>query len=515
MTALITATAAEQAAALAAGEVSSRELTQAHLERIAVVDGAVNAFLDVDADRALADADAADTARRDGTATSELTGVPVAVKDLFVTRGQVTTAASRILEGWVPPYDATAVTNLRGAHLPILGKTNLDEFAMGGSTEHSAFGRTANPWDLGRIPGGSSGGSAAAVGAYETPLALGTDTGGSIRQPAAVTGTVGVKPTYGTVSRFGVIAMASSLDTPGPMARTVLDTALLHDVIASYDPLDSTSLTDAPRGMAAVVRAAQQGRDLTGTRVGVIAELDGGHAYQAGVMDSFHAALALLEEAGASIETVSLPNLEYSLDAYYLIMPAEASSNLARYDGMRYGLRVEPTEGPVTAETVMAATRGAGFGDEAKRRIILGTHVLSAGYYDAYYGSAQKVRTLVQRDLNAAFADFDVLVSPTSPVTAYRFGEKDDPMAMYALDVTTIPANLAGIPGMSLPSGLSDDALPVGFQILAPQRADDRLYRVGAVLEAALEERWGGRLLDRAPVLNEAAVAGVRNKKEA
>lgn len=515
MSALITATAAEQAAALAAGDISSRELTQAHLERIALVDGAVNAFLDVNVDKALADADAADAARRDGTATHELTGVPVAVKDLFVTRGQVTTAASRILEGWVPPYDATAVTNLRAARLPILGKTNLDEFAMGGSTEHSAFGRTANPWDLGRIPGGSSGGSAAAVGAYEAPLALGTDTGGSIRQPAAVTGTVGVKPTYGTVSRFGVIAMASSLDTPGPMARTVLDTALLHDVIASYDPLDSTSLNDAPRGMAAVVRAAQQGRDLTGTRVGVIAELDGGHAYQADVMDSFHAALALLEEAGASIETVSLPNLEYALDAYYLIMPAEVSSNLARYDGMRYGLRVEPTEGPVTAETVMAATRGAGFGDEAKRRIILGTHVLSAGYYDAYYGSAQKVRTLVQRDLSAAFADFDVLVSPTSPVTAYRFGEKDDPMAMYALDVTTIPANLAGIPGMSLPSGLSDDALPVGFQILAPQRADDRLYRVGAVLEAVLEERWGGRLLDRAPVLDEAAVVGVRNKKEA
>ena len=515
MTTLITSTAAEQAAALAAGEVSSRELTLAHLERIAVVDDALNAFLDVDADKALADADAADAARRDGTATSELAGVPVAVKDLFVTRGQVTTAASRILEGWVPPYDATAVTNLRQAHLPVLGKTNLDEFAMGGSTEHSAFGRTANPWDLGRIPGGSSGGSAAAVGSYEAPLALGTDTGGSIRQPAAVTGTVGVKPTYGTVSRFGVIAMASSLDTPGPMARTVLDTALLHDVIASWDPLDSTSLSDAPRGMAQVVRDAQRGRDLTGTRVGVIAELDGGQAYQAGVMDSFHSALVLLEQAGASIETVHLPNLEYALDAYYLIMPAEVSSNLARYDGMRYGLRVEPSEGPVTAETVMAATRGAGFGDEVKRRIILGTHVLSAGYYDAYYGSAQKVRTLVQRDLASAFSRFDVLVSPTSPVTAYRFGEKDDPMAMYALDVTTIPANLAGIPGMSLPSGLSDDALPVGFQILAPQRADDRLYRVGAVLEAALEERWGGRLLERAPVLDESAVAGVRNKKEA
>ena len=512
---LLTASAAEQAAALSEGRVSSRELTRAHLDRIAEVDGAVHAFLDVDAGRALADADAADAARAAGRAPHELTGVPVAVKDLFVTRGQVTTAASRILQGWVPPYDATAVANLRSARLPILGKTNLDEFAMGGSTEHSAFGRTANPWDLSRIPGGSSGGSAAAVAAFEAPLALGTDTGGSIRQPAAVTGTVGVKPTYGTVSRFGVIAMASSLDTPGPMGRTVLDTALLHDVIASYDPLDSTSLERVPRGMAGVVRAAQDGRDLTGLKVGVIAELDGGEGYHDGVVESFHSALVLLQEAGASVETVSLPNLEYALDAYYLIMPAEASSNLARYDGVRYGLRVEPDQGPVTAETVMAATRGAGFGDEVKRRIILGTHVLSAGYYDAYYGSAQKVRTLVQRDFDAAWEGFDVLVSPTAPVTAYRFGDKDDPLAMYALDVTTIPANLAGIPGMSLPSGLSDDGLPVGFQILAPQRADDRLYRVGGVLEAALEDRWGGPLLAQAPVLDAAVAAGARNKKEA
>ena len=500
---LIRSSAADQAAALAAREVSSRDLTQAHLDRISAVDGAVGAFLDVDAERALSQADAADTARKEGRTTNELTGVPVAVKDLIVTRGQVTTAASRILEGWVPPYDATLVRNLRAAHTPILGKTNLDEFAMGGSTEHSAFGRTANPWDLGRIPGGSSGGSAAAVGAYEAPVAVGTDTGGSIRQPAAVTGTVGVKPTYGTVSRFGVIAMASSLDTPGPMARTVLDAALLHDVIASHDPLDSTSLSDAPRGMAAVVRAAQKGRDLTGLRVGVISELDGGEGYHDGVVNSFHAALKLLEAAGAQVETVSLPHLEYALDAYYLIMPAEASSNLARYDGMRYGLRVEPTSGPVTAETVMAATRGAGFGDEVKRRIILGTHVLSAGYYDAYYGSAQKVRTLVQRDFDAAWDKADVLVSPTAPVTAYRFGEKDDPLAMYKLDVTTIPANLAGVPGMSLPSGLSDDGLPVGFQILAPQRTDDRLYLAGAVLEAALEETWGAPLLSRAPELEE------------
>ncbi|RRD30964.1 Asp-tRNA(Asn)/Glu-tRNA(Gln) amidotransferase subunit GatA [Actinomyces bowdenii] len=503
MKGLIRGTAAQQAAALAAGEVSSRELTAAHLERIEAVDGAVGAFLDVDADRALEAADAADAARRSGAAVGELTGVPVAVKDLICTRGQATTAASRILEGWVPPYDATLVRNLRAVGLPILGKTNLDEFAMGGSTEHSAFKRTANPWDLERIPGGSSGGSAAAVGAFEAPVAVGTDTGGSIRQPAAVTGTVGVKPTYGTVSRYGVIAMASSLDTPGPMARTVLDTALLHDVIASYDPLDSTSLDDAPRGMAAVVRAAQEGRDLSGLRVGVISELDGGQGYHDGVVDSFHAAVELLQGAGARVDAVSLPHLEYALDAYYLIMPAEASSNLARYDGMRYGLRVEPDSGPVTAETVMAATRGAGFGDEVKRRIILGTHVLSAGFYDAYYASAQKVRTLIQRDFAAAWECFDVLVSPTAPVTAYRFGEKDDPLAMYKLDVTTIPANLAGVPAMSLPSGLSGDGLPVGFQILAPQRADDRLYRVGAVLEAALEEQWGAPLLARAGELEE------------
>lgn len=501
MTISIHSTAAEQAAALAAGEVSSRELTQAHLDRIDSVDAAVGAFLDVDADQALAAADAADAARSAGEELPELAGVPVAVKDLFVTRGQATTAASKILEGWIPPYDATAVANVRAAHMPILGKTNLDEFAMGGSTEHSAFRRTSNPWDLDRIPGGSSGGSAAAVAAFETPLAFGTDTGGSIRQPASVTGTVGVKPTYGTISRYGVIAMASSLDTPGPMARTVLDTALLHDVMASYDPLDSTSLTDAPRGMAAVTREAQASGSLAGLRVGVISELDGGEGYDQGVLDSFHAALAQLEAAGATVESVSLPNLEYALDAYYLIMPAEVSSNLARYDGMRYGLRVEPAEGPVTAETVMATTRGAGFGDEVKRRIILGTHVLSAGYYDAYYGAAQKVRTLVQRDFEAAFSRFDVLVSPTAPITAYRFGEKDDPLAMYKLDVTTIPANLAGIPGMSLPSGLSTDGLPVGFQILAPQRADDRLYRVGAVLEARLEQAWGGSLLAQAPDL--------------
>ncbi|MGN8246012.1 Asp-tRNA(Asn)/Glu-tRNA(Gln) amidotransferase subunit GatA, partial [Cellulomonas soli] len=389
---------------------------------------------------------------------------------------------------------------IKAAGLPILGKTNMDEFAMGSSTEHSAYGNTHNPWDLTRIPGGSGGGSAAAVAAYEAPLAIGTDTGGSIRQPGAVTGTVGVKPTYGSVSRYGLIAMASSLDQAGPVTRTVLDSALLHELIGGHDPRDSTSI---PERLPDLVGAARRGAtgDLTGVRVGVVKELSG-EGYQQGVSARFAESLALLEAAGAEIVEVSCPHFEYALGAYYLIMPSEASSNLAKFDGMRFGLRVEPTEGPVTAERVMAATRGQGFGDEVKRRIILGTYALSAGYYDAYYGSAQKVRTLIQRDFAAAFAQADVLVSPTAPTTAFKLGEKlDDPLAMYLNDVATIPANLAGVPGLSVPNGLSDDGLPVGFQVLAPAKADDRLYRVGAALEALLEKTWGGPLLAQAPEL--------------
>jgi aspartyl-tRNA(Asn)/glutamyl-tRNA(Gln) amidotransferase subunit A len=489
--------AGDLAALLQAGEVSSVEVTQAHLDRIRGVDGAVHAFLHVSETEALATARAVDVRRSAGEHLHGLAGVPIAVKDVVVTKGLPTTAGSRILEGWVPPYDATLVQRLRSAGLPVLGKTNLDEFAMGSSTEHSGYGPTRNPWDLDRIPGGSGGGSAAAVAAYEAPLAIGTDTGGSIRQPAAVTGTVGVKPTYGGVSRYGLIALASSLDQAGPVSRSVLDAALLHEVIGGHDPRDSTSL---PEPLPDVVRAAHHG-DVRGLRVGVVRELTG-DGYQRGVRASFEAAVALLEDAGAEIVDVSCPSFEYALAAYYLILPAEASSNLAKFDGMRFGLRVEPGEGPVTAERVMAATRGAGFGDEAKRRIILGTYALSAGYYDAYYGSAQKVRTLIQRDFAAAFARADVLVSPTAPTTAFRLGEKlDDPLAMYLNDVATIPANLAGIPGMSLPSGLSDDGLPVGFQILAPARADDRLYRVGGLLESALIERWGGPVLSAAPEL--------------
>ncbi|SDD61198.1 aspartyl/glutamyl-tRNA(Asn/Gln) amidotransferase subunit A [Sanguibacter gelidistatuariae] len=492
--------AAQLAAHLTSGEVSSVEATQAHLDRIGDVDGAIHAFLHVSTDEALATARDIDARRAAGEDLHPLAGVPIAIKDVVVTKGLPTTAGSKILEGWIPPYDATLIEKIKAAGLPILGKTNMDEFAMGSSTEHSAYGNTHNPWDLDRIPGGSGGGSAAAVAAFEAPLAIGTDTGGSIRQPGAVTGTVGVKPTYGGVSRYGLIAMASSLDQAGPVTRTVLDSALLHELIGGHDPRDSTSLNESVPNL---VDAARQGAlgDLTGVRVGVVTELSG-DGYQEGVSARFAESLELLRSAGAEIVEVSCPNFKYALSAYYLIMPSEASSNLAKFDGMRFGLRVVPEEGPVTAERVMAATRGAGFGDEVKRRIILGTYALSAGYYDAYYGSAQKVRTLIQRDFDAAFAQADVLVSPTAPTTAFKFGEKlDDPLAMYLNDVATIPANLAGIPGMSLPNGVSDDGLPVGFQILAPARADARLYRVGAALEAALENLWGGPILAQAPEL--------------
>ena len=500
MSDLIRLSAADLAERLGAGDVSSVEATRAHLDRIAAVDTDVHAFLHSNTDEALAAAADVDARRAAGEELHPLAGVPIAVKDVVVTKNQVTTAGSRMLEHWVPPYDATLVERLRAAGMPILGKTNMDEFAMGSSTEHSAFGPTRNPWDLGRIPGGSGGGSAAAVAAFEAPFAIGTDTGGSIRQPAAVTGTVGVKPTYGSVSRYGLIALASSLDQAGPCTRTVLDAALLHEVIGGHDPRDSTSLPEPAPSYSGAARAGASA-DLRGMRIGVVKEL-GGEGYQTGVRASFEASLELLTKAGAEIVEVSCPSFDAALAAYYLILPSEASSNLAKFDGMRFGLRVEPEEGPLTAERVMAATRGAGFGAEVKRRIILGTYALSAGYYDAYYGSAQKVRTLIQRDFDAAFAQADVLVSPTAPTTAFRFGEKvDDPMAMYLNDVATIPANLAGIPGLSLPSGLSDDGLPVGFQILAPARADDRLYHVGAALEQLLLTEWGAPLLSRAPEL--------------
>ncbi|MFM8366630.1 MAG: Asp-tRNA(Asn)/Glu-tRNA(Gln) amidotransferase subunit GatA [Candidatus Nanopelagicaceae bacterium] len=491
---MIRKNASEMAAALAAKEISSVELVNAHFDRIAEVDTQVKAFLYLDKDGALSQAKAVDDARAKGETLAPLAGVPVALKDIFTQKDVPTTAGSKILEGWRPPYDATVTANLKKNGIVILGKTNMDEFAMGSSTENSAYHPTHNPWDLTRIPGGSGGGSSASLAAFEAPLALGTDTGGSIRQPAAVTGTVGVKPTYGAVSRYGMIAFSSSLDQGGPCARTVLDAALLHEAIAGHDQKDSTSI-NAPTPK--VVDAAKRA-DVKGLKIGVIKELQG-DGYQKGVLNRFNESIELLSSLGAEIVEVSCPSFEYALAAYYLIAPSECSSNLARFDAMRYGLRV----GAGDAEAVMSATREAGFGREVKRRIILGTYALSSGYYDAYYGSAQKVRTLIMQDYAKAFAGVDVLVSPTAPTTAFKIGEKsNDPLAMYLNDVATIPVNLAGICGMSLPSGLADeDNLPTGFQIMAPAMEDQRLYNVGAALEAALLSKWGAPLLAKAPAL--------------
>ncbi|HEX3907663.1 MAG TPA: Asp-tRNA(Asn)/Glu-tRNA(Gln) amidotransferase subunit GatA [Mycobacteriales bacterium] len=484
---LLRCSASALAARIAAREVSAVEVTQAHLDRIEEVDGAVHAFLHVDADNALATAARVDA----GELTGPLAGVPLALKDIVVTKGVPTTAGSRILEGWIQPYDATIVTRMRDAGIVILGKTNMDEFAMGSSTEHSAFGPTHNPWDLTRTPGGSGGGTSAAIASYQAPLGIGTDTGGSIRQPGAVTGTVGVKPTYGGVSRYGLVAFSSSLDQAGPCARTVLDAALLHSIIAGHDPMDSTSI-DGP--VPPVVEAART-TDISGMRIGVVKEF-AGEGYQAGVTARFDEAVALLETLGAKVVEVSCPHFGYALPAYYLIAPSEASSNLARYDAMRYGLRVGD-DGEASAEEVMAVTRAAGFGTEVKRRVILGTYALSAGYYDAYYGQAQRVRTLISRDFAAAFESVDVLVSPTTPTTAFELGSRvDDPMAMYLADLCTIPSNLYGGPALSVPCGLAEDGLPVGLQVMAPVQADERMYRVAAAVEAALGT---DQLLEQAP----------------
>ncbi len=492
---MIQQNAAQMADALAKGEITSVELTQAHLDRTAAVDGQVKAFLHVDSEGALAQAKDVDARRKSGEKLSPLAGVPLALKDVLAQKGVPTTAGSKILQGWRPPYDSTVVSKLKSAGVVIMGKTNMDEFAMGSSTENSGYGPTFNPWDLSRTPGGSSGGSAAAVSSYEAPLAIGSDTGGSIRQPAALTGIVGVRPTYGAVSRFGLIAYSSSLDQAGPFGRTVLDTALLHEVMAGHDPKDATSI-NAP--VPAVVAAAKSG-DVKGMKVGVIKQLQG-EGYQKGVQARFDESLQVLASLGAEILEVDCPSFEYALAAYYLIAPSECSSNLARFDAMRYGLRTGDLDG-ASAEAVMAATRSAGFGREVKRRIILGTYALSSGYYDAYYGSAQKIRTLIIQDYAKAFAQADVLVSPTAPTTAYKIGEKvDDPLAMYLGDVATIPVNLAGICGMSLPAGLADeDNLPVGFQIMAPAMQDQRLYQAGAALEAALLSKWGAPILSKAP----------------
>lgn len=494
---LVRQSAATLATAIARGEVSSEQVTKAHLDRITEVDGQVHAFLFVDPEASLARAREIDAQISSGVIASPLAGVPIALKDLLATRGVPTTCGSKILEGWIPPYNATIVERLEAAGMVSLGKTNMDEFAMGSSTENSGYGPTHNPWDLERIPGGSGGGSAAAIASFEAPLAIGTDTGGSIRQPAAVTGTVGVKPTYGGVSRYGIVALASSLDQAGPCARSVMDTALLHSVIAGHDPRDSTSI-NAP--VPDVIAAAKSG-DVRGMRIGVIKQLQG-EGFQAGVISQFNAALEILAGLGAEIVEVSCDHFQYALGAYYLILPSEASSNLARFDGMRFGIRVGD-DGQHSVEQVMSATREAGFGAEVKRRIMLGTYALSSGYYDAYYGQAQKIRTLITRDFEAAFAQVDVLVSPTAPTTAFKLGAKvDDPLAMYLNDIATIPVNLAGNCAMSLPAGLApEDGLPVGFQIIAPAMADDRLYKVGSALEAALVDKWGGLLIDKVPSL--------------
>jgi aspartyl-tRNA(Asn)/glutamyl-tRNA(Gln) amidotransferase subunit A len=457
------------------GERTARSVVEAALEAIAARDPELHAFLHVAAIEAVATADAVDDALRSGRDPGPLSGVPVALKDNLCTRGIPTTCASRILEGWLPPYDATVVNRLRDAGAVVVGKTNLDEFAMGSSTENSCKGPTRHPMDPARVPGGSSGGSAAAVAAGLVPLGLGSDTGGSVRQPAALCGTVGVKPTYGVVSRYGLIAFASSLDQIGPLARSVADAALLLEVIGGHDPLDSTSL-DMP--VPEVTRSLDAGVD--GLRVGVVDELVDDTAPD--VARRVREAAEHLAEAGALVEEVAVPEMRFGLSAYYLIAPAEASSNLARYDGVRYGLRVDAPD----VAAMNTATRTAGFGAEVKRRIMLGTYALSAGYYDAYYGKAQRVRTLMIRAFERAYERFDVLLGATAPTTAFALGERTaDPLAMYMSDVCTIPSNLSGHPAISVPFGAGDDGLPVGVQVLAPALCEERMFQVAAELERA------------------------------
>lgn len=484
-TGLTSLSASELAEKIHSREVSSVEATQAHLDRIAEVDEELGAFLHVGADEALAAARAVDESLDKGEKpASPLAGVPLALKDVFVTTDAPTTCASKMLEGYMSPYDATVVMKIRGAGIPILGKTNMDEFAMGSSTENSAYHVTKNPWDRTRTPGGSGGGTAAALASGEAPIGIGTDTGGSIRQPAALTGTVGVKPTYGGVSRYGLVACASSLDQGGPCARTVLDTALLHEVIAGVDPHDATTV-DTP--VPDVVGAAREGAkgDLSGVKVGVVKQFVR-EGYQPGVLENFQQSMEKLRGLGADIVEVDCPHFDDAIGTYYLIQFSEISSNLARFDGMRYGLR-EGDDGKHSAAEVMSISRAAGFGPEVKRRILAGTYTLSVGYYDAYYLKAQRVRALIAQDFAKAYEQAEVLVAPVTPTTAFALGEKvNDPLAMYNFDLFTLPLNLAGLGGMSVPAGLASDTnLPVGLQIMAPAFKDDRLYKVGAAFEAA------------------------------
>jgi len=477
-------TAREIAEAVRSGGRSAREVVDESLAAIAARNGELNAFLTVTADDARAAADDIDRRVAAGEDPGPLAGVPVALKDNLCTRGIPTTCSSRILEGWQPPYDATVVARLAAAGAVAVGKTNLDEFAMGSSTENSAFGSTRNPHDPAKVPGGSSGGSTAAVAAGLCPVGLGSDTGGSIRQPAALCGAVGLKPTYGRVSRFGLVAFASSLDQIGPITATVADAATVLEAIAGHDPLDSTSI---PEPVPDLVEGLDQG--IEGLRIGVLRELLDADGVASDVKARTTEAIDALDAAGAKVEEASVPATVYGLSAYYVIAPAEASSNLARYDGVRYGLRVDA---PTSAE-MNEATRTDGFGPEVKRRIMLGTYALSAGYYDAYYGKAQKVRTLIIRDFDAAYDTFDLLVAPTSPTTAFDLGAKTaDPLTMYLNDVCTIPSNLAGHPAISVPFGTGDDGLPVGVQVLAPALAEPTMLRAAAVLEAAAPRGAGG-----------------------
>jgi aspartyl-tRNA(Asn)/glutamyl-tRNA(Gln) amidotransferase subunit A len=482
------------------GETTARELTAAHLAQIERTDRGLHAWLDVDPERALASADAADArladAQRSGPDAVEalhpLTGVPVALKDLVSVEGAQCTAGSRILEGYMAPYDAHITELMKAAGMTLLGKTNMDEFAMGSSTEHSAFGPTANPWDLGTVPGGSSGGSSAAVAAYQAPLGLGTDTGGSIRQPAALCGVVGLKPTYGRVSRYGIVAFASSLDQIGPIARDCADAAALLHVVAGRDDRDSTSApVPVPDGLLRLPGGEAAVEGLRGKRLGLpreyfVAGMD------PGVEARIREAVALLEAAGAIVEDVSLPHTDYGLATYYIVAPAEASANLARYDGIRFGHAVR--DGDVLANYL--ATRGSGFGAEVKRRVMLGTYALSAGYYDAFYVKAQKVRTLIKRDFDEAWNDVDVILTPTTPSPAFAFGEKaGDPIAMYLEDIFTVTVNMSGLPGISVPAGLSSQGTPLGLQLIAKAFDEETLFAAASVIESAaghfpLPEPW-------------------------
>jgi aspartyl-tRNA(Asn)/glutamyl-tRNA(Gln) amidotransferase subunit A len=469
--------AAEIARAVGSGEASAIDVVEAHIARIEALEPEIHAFITLTPDLARAQAKAVDEARARGETLGPLAGVPIALKDVLCTDGVRTTAGSKILENYVPPYDATIVKRLRDAGMPFLGKTNQDEFAMGSSTENSAYGVTHNPWDLARVPGGSSGGSAAAVAAGLAPVSLGTDTGGSIRQPAALCGVVGMKPTYGRVSRYGLIAFASSLDQIGPFGRTVRDAAAVLQLISGHDPMDSTSAMEpVPDYLAALDRG------VDGLRVGVVRE-GMGEGTQPGVKARVTEAAERFAAMGCSVDEVSLPSFDVALSAYYLIAPAECSSNLARYDGVRYGYRVDDARDVVDMNT---RSRGR-FGDEVKRRIMLGTYALSAGYYDAYYGKAQKVRTLVIRDFEEAYKRFDFLICPTTPTTAFKIGEKaDDPLAMYLSDLFTIPSNLAGAAAISLPCGLGEDGLPVGIQVLGPPLSEEILFGAAHSLEQSL-----------------------------